>query len=742
MDMNSNQPEFKVSPFTEYLANKDISDQESSDQEKKISPFQAYSEQKKEVRESGLKSFFRYLYQLPSGYAKAWTYPADLIQMLGVGEASDPEELEHLRKIHERAGIPWDEDKYMQSVRDAASYFPTQGSVERGVEENFGVPLAPKTKGQKALNLASTAAGFAPATLAQKGVAGVTAPAVSTGLESVGVPEPVAEMIGLGASALTGHLTPAVGPEVPQKFIPWWQKDNKPPDLPPTKFGTAEEILHNLSADEAEQLSKLMAEQPKEPLGGIRPEVQEPQPIGELRKVTQEGEPLGIRASLPQKAEEVKSMTPKDLKSRVGTGVSKSEVHNRVKTGEDLQKTIRKLDEEAYGKVSDLYDISKELNSQVSDIHPGLVEELTSKAEAIEKIPSPSGIEKDLLKTIEEIKDSLVHTVKKGENKGDIIGYKPISNQTLIEQNKSLKKKVDYDFGHGSPKNIFKPTIGAIEDSILEIATNQGNTKAVEAIGNAKNAYSEWSDNFANDYIRKYRDTSNTDAAKLFDSVLDVDNFRVMRDLIGDTPEGSQIIKKTQREIVENNFSQVMKDPKKVNPNDLNRMYRELEPVLTPEQLSGVKKEIAEARKPFPKKVTKRETKKNPELKGIEVYTKKTPEQIESMMNSRSGIRELKKDLSKTKNSRELFDKFGKQKLQEVLRDGKVKANYTGEELFNQLNKKKNYDLLEELTSPQEAKAMLDAAEKVATKKFTMKNVKKVSSKVFKYTMLHTLLTL
>lgn len=161
-------------------------------------------------KESWGKSMLRTLYQIPSGIAKRVTYPADIAQMIGVGDALDSEDIDNLRRISEREGIPFDEEAYMQAVQQAADSFPTQGNIERMVEEETGAPLQAKTGLQKGLKLASTAASFTPGSLSQKGVAAASAPAISTGLEHVGVPEAIAEPIALVGAGFAGSKAPNV----------------------------------------------------------------------------------------------------------------------------------------------------------------------------------------------------------------------------------------------------------------------------------------------------------------------------------------------------------------------------------------------------------------------------------------------------------------------------------------------------------------------------------------------------
>jgi len=184
-------------------------------------------------KESKIKSFLRTVMQVPSGIARRFTFPLDLLQMMGTGAALDPEEIDQIRKISEREGIPFDEERYLEAVQNAAASFPTQAGVEQLIEAKTGLPLEARTPFQKGLELASTAAAFTPPSITQRGAAAIAAPAVSTGLEAVGVPEPLAEAAGLGVSGLAAGVTPAASITRAQV--------RKPSGLPVRKFEAVKE---------------------------------------------------------------------------------------------------------------------------------------------------------------------------------------------------------------------------------------------------------------------------------------------------------------------------------------------------------------------------------------------------------------------------------------------------------------------------------------------------------------------
>lgn len=277
-----------------------------------------------EFKESRLKSIARWLYQVPSGIAQAVTYPADLLQLIGTGSALDPEEIEQIRRISEQEGIPFDEEKYLQSVEEASSMFPTQGNIERLVEEKTGAPLTAKTHGQKLLKLGASAGKFASGTVAQRGAAAATAPAVSAGLQSVGAPEPLAELAGLAASGVAAAKTPPIGIGTAKKPSGLTQrrfeKLKEPREVSPAKIG---KIHEKLEGDFREISDKIIEESPV----GITKAKLEENPAFKSEVAQQFREVESVAESLPERinTDTVKRTLVDNALKKKGTGFSPSE---------------------------------------------------------------------------------------------------------------------------------------------------------------------------------------------------------------------------------------------------------------------------------------------------------------------------------------------------------------------------------------------------------------------------------
>lgn len=156
--------------------------------------------------EDTLTTLGRYAAQIPIGLAQVSTpgIISNFMNILGTGSALDPEEIDQIRRISEQQGIPFDEEAYLESIQKASSMFPTPSNLARIAEEATGLPLEPKTRGQRLTQLAASAGGAAAGGLAQKAISGAIAPSASAALEAAGLPEEIADIAGFAAGVPLG----------------------------------------------------------------------------------------------------------------------------------------------------------------------------------------------------------------------------------------------------------------------------------------------------------------------------------------------------------------------------------------------------------------------------------------------------------------------------------------------------------------------------------------------------------
>ena len=228
------------------------------------SPFEQISQEDK-YKEGALKSAGRTTSQIPQGLLEATTpgLAASLWQLLGMGEVLDPEEIEHIKAVSEREGIPFDENAYYEAAQQALGSVPTVANIANAIEERTGAPLEPKEWYQKALRLASLGGKLQPGTLGQKVAAGATAGGTSELLKETGIPEPFAELAGLGAGGIAGTKAPAIeiGKATKPSGLPkrGFEKLTEPREVSTKKLF---KINEKLESDFRDISDKIVAESP------------------------------------------------------------------------------------------------------------------------------------------------------------------------------------------------------------------------------------------------------------------------------------------------------------------------------------------------------------------------------------------------------------------------------------------------------------------------------------------------
>ncbi len=483
-----------------------------------------------------------------------------------------------------------------------------------------------------------------------------------------------------------------------------------PPGLSNSQYETAEEVLDAIRRNGG----------PPPPPGGSGGVPPPGGPGGPSRtapfRVKPGGEDMGLRpAPAPAKPE---------LKDTIGNIFSNKRFYNTTEAGRAYRNEITKLDREVYAGVNDLYKLSREANSKTNEIQTKLVEQLQDRIGQIESIPEPSDVQKRLLRASQQI---LKNIATFGEN-GEVTGYLPINNQVLIDQIQALRQIVDYDFSHGNTKNIFKPLIRELQEAVIVGAESSGNQQAITTLRDANNAYRLWSEAFDNDYVRPFRDMSNQDLSKLFKGSLDLDEFNMLKRVLNTSPKGQELLRGSQREIVEKHLGKFFDNPRGVNPRDFDTALRELEAVITPEETQQIREAFHEASSRTNIRARQQVHQPTNEETIAAKYTGKEPEDVMNMMNSRSGIRRLRDDLSGSSQKKELFEKMAQKKMRSVLRSGNIENDATGTELYKFLNNEHNYELFSEILGENETEFLRLTAKDIGKKQLRTEALKKVAS--------------
>ena len=149
------------------------------------------------------------------GVSQAFTWPLDLLKLGMVGEGLSG--IDEIEEAFEKAGKPFDRDKYIKTVAEQAEFIPTQELLEGIIEKKTGWNLTkPKSETGKWLRKLFTIGGLLRGKgLVKAGVGGAVGATTTAGLRAAGAPEFVSELggdiAGVGAASIskaTRNLSP------------------------------------------------------------------------------------------------------------------------------------------------------------------------------------------------------------------------------------------------------------------------------------------------------------------------------------------------------------------------------------------------------------------------------------------------------------------------------------------------------------------------------------------------------
>lgn len=459
------------------------------------------------------------------------------------------------------------------------------------------------------------------------------------------------------------------------------------------------------------------------------------------------------------------------LKTRIGNDVSNFDIEstapnrqgNTTTAGRTLIEAVRANDNVDYGLVNQAYNTSRQLNAQVEAAVPNLINDLRTTQSQLMAIPKRSPPQDQLLSVVNALID---RTAVIGP-RGTVIEFRPINNNLLEEQAKALRYFMDFNFEHGNARGIFTPTVNQIENAIEMSANMTGHTEAAQANKTARAMYRQWALDYDNPYIRPLRDTNNFDYSKTFESVLNTDEYSMVNNILNRSNAGQQISGIAKRALVDKKLAKFIDNPRKAVGVEFDGAMRELKTVLSPGEEQAIRQQFIQERK-TPSIIAKKETpieapkkgktkeiteveiplfkaqkklvppieevkiplkpvpKVTPQMKVLAKKMNITPEQAMKMTETPTGWKELKRDLNKTESGRKLYKQAAKQKVRDILYEGKVQHEFKGNELYQIINKGDNFNMLSEILGEEAADELLISSKQIADKKITLDALKKI----------------
>jgi hypothetical protein len=651
-----------------------------------------------------------------------------------------------------------------QKIEELTSKLPALSTAEEILEEKFGIPLTPQSRLDKLLRLA----GGGYSTAAQKGIkqglkTATEVPLWAQTLTSAGLPTEISDPAALGLANLPKGIPEASSQsksKAPSERLskPSSRKSlsDQPTDNPsPTPF--LEEVLFGDSSvppdnpppgnfpKKGQKLQKTqsiedLAEEASKAIENAGLDLQEP--LNLKGRVT-ENAPSETRQrpkGFKYKETPVES-TPEELtKSKVGKLINKTEFPNDVVGGEKIKNEINAKADKSWKNVRSEYKKAENLYGNTSIVSEKLVNDLEEIVAELEQIPdkSLSTISKSIKEKSKSILDKIVEI---DPESGSIIGYKPIKLKTLTDIIREINTGAKYDFAQAIPQKKYNQLLKPLKDNLKDFSKALGKEKAWDQLQKANESHMNWKKLYEDKDILPFRNASKEEnLPELFKSTSKYSTMKNLEQILGKSS-----LDKVQRSYVQNKLDPYIRNPQSIGNEDYVRTLSELNstfPNRTTElknidtYLKRYKKGLqAKPPKAQPQAPTFRDVslakQLTPPQKEVIQKLNLPPQKIETLMNSRRGIKELKKELQEI-NRMDIFEKLADAKAEEIFREGKFRTEkLKGKDLHRIINNEKNFDILAELYGEEAVTKALDIAEQNAKQE----NAQKIVSEIGKFAL-------
>jgi hypothetical protein len=398
-----------------------------------------------------------------------------------------------------------------------------------------------------------------------------------------------------------------------------------------------------------------------------------------------------------------------DLQQRIGNQIASSSFPSQRTVAQSIAHNIRGTLEKEYNAVGKLYKESRTANSTVSTAHPKMINDLEELVQNIDLAKEPSNVQKDIRKIAKKyIADGSIR------QKGNIVSYRNIGNDSIIAQIESNNQKVKHDYLQGQPSNAYLHLNKILEQAIE--STESINPEAFAKFNQARSAYREWAEVAKSPEMLKWRDPSLVDYTKLLKSIENPDQLLTIQPVLNRTKSGQELYKRLQRDYIEKTLTPYLENPKKMDSLDFTKKMREFKEVLTPEQnarIDGIlfdareearnyerlKEVYAESKKEHAHLVSSQSNqfaewrKKASDISKAFPY--KSDRSILSDMESARGLKRLESHLPQTAEGHAMMDQIKDYAAVNLLTQGKINPSAQSQSLKKILNDVNQRALLE-----------------------------------------------
>lgn len=281
-----------------------------------------------------------------------------------------------------------------------------------------------------------------------------------------------------------------------------------------------------------------------------------------------------------------------NISVEIPKSISPGKFRNTTRGGMELERAVSSQYTKLNKAEKKAYDISRQANKNVEAIHPDLEVSLRESLVELEKIPDPSAPLKRFIESTKKV----LNTISERSMEGDLIGYKPISNQVLIDQIQEYNQIPKFDFPTDTKTGIFKTLINKLTGAVDKTAAT--NLQANKAWKKAKELHAKKSELFGDADVSKWTKLTDKNYSKEFRSSIDIDKIRKLKPVLEESAHGKDVLQKMKRDLVEKMFEEYFPLGGRFEKEEISAALAELEPIMTKQELKVIDRLFEEAQTP------------------------------------------------------------------------------------------------------------------------------------------------
>jgi hypothetical protein len=360
--------------------------------------------------------------------------------------------------------------------------------------------------------------------------------------------------------------------------------------------------------------------------------------------------------------------------------------------GRDAERIVQKVSDEIYRENSRLWDEAEDLASHEVFNRRDLAENLHS---IIEESPSkPMEGETRLQSHAEKLLEKLER------RRGQKVQYLAMSNAQLIKEIKEARKGYNYRLSGGVPGHRINEFINFVEQELIRTSSPQSRN----ALLRAREASKNWAIRFKDPSVLPFRDRNLSTPQESYSRLMNPDTYSILSDILERDPKGRELLKWTQRNMLEKSIEPYLLRPQSFNPIKYERDISKLEEII-PDYILG----------PIGEKIYNNyvQTMNKPSKEKNEFsFSHISEAQVPSKLGTIEGLRKLKEELSKVPGGKEKYEEYAGTMGIELLFGGQMDVPANSDRIKKMLNDRNGRPYIKETLGEDTVKVLDELVKK------------------------------